>query len=410
MDFTWWWKCAMLFGVLKSTAAWNILSIFKSCTLSQDYKIFDCTNVIIGSLKINDLPAKSKEIEKLSLVNTHLKTLEANVFDSVPNLFYLNMSNNLLINLDYNLFNNLKELRILDLTNNKLNSLHDERIFKSQEKLSQLLISNNELITLDYNVLSPLTSITSLALTGNPFLCNCQLRLTMIWCRNRCLDTDATCEYPSMYKGHPWSVINSSEICSVTETKNKVNLSEYIPATERNAGKPTTEWNSGETAAGEWNGGTSMAVKIIYVCVTVLLLFVAAFTLAFCWRKFKYSTGREDTGDSVKHESNLSEDNYYTDIEISQNMISLSLPPVLPKRPSTNDISSKGQLQRSNEPEMYNYAQFDLAHPDTVIAAEEYSSSGTCSKNSELPPENNISYTAGQLGTYMSYRNNLYMQ
>lgn len=225
----------------------------------------------MSSLKINDIPAQSKEIQGLILVNSHIETLEANVFDSVPNLLYLNMSNNLLINLDYNLFSNLKELRILDLTKNKLNSLHDERLFKSQEKLSQLLLSNNELTMIDTSVLSPLTSLNSLALTGNPFNCNCQLRLVMIWCENRGLDTDATCEYPSKYKGYSWSVTNSSEICSVTETTDKVNLSEYTP---------TTEWNSEETAANKWNGGTSMAVKITYVCVVVLLLCVVAFISA----------------------------------------------------------------------------------------------------------------------------------
>jgi hypothetical protein len=399
MDCKWWWKCAMLFGVLKSTAACNIRSLFKSCTYSSDYKTFNCTNVGLGSLKIIDVPAESKAIQRLILVNTQLETLEANVFNSVPNLIYLNMSNNVIRNLDYNLFSNLKELRILDLTNNKLNSLHDDRLFKSQEKLSQLLLANNELTTLDISVLSPLISINSLVLTGNPFNCNCQLRLIMIWCGNRGLDTDATCEYPSKYKGYSWSVTNSSEICSVTETTNKVNLSVYMP---------TTEWNSGETAADEWNGGTSMAVKIVYVCVAVLLLCVVAFVLAYYWRKFKYSTGREDTGDSVKYETNLSEEYYYTDIQLSENIIPPSPPPVLPKRLSTNKISSKGERQRSNEPEIYNYAECKLEQSDTVTASEGYSSPGKCSKNSELPPES-ISHT-GHLCTDMLHRNTLYVR
>jgi hypothetical protein len=354
----------------------------------------------VGSLKISHIPAQSKEIQWLILVNTHLETIEANVFDSVPNLLHLNMSNNLLRDLDYNLFSNLTELRILDLTNNKLNSLHDERLFKSQEKLSQLLLANNELIVIDISVLSPLISLNSLALTGNPFICNCQLRLVMILCGNRGLDTDATCEYPSKYKGYSWSVTNLSEICSVTETANKVNTSEYMP---------TTEWNSGETTADEWNGGISMAVKIGYVFVTVLLLCVAAFILAYCWRKFKYSTERKDTEDSVKHEANLSEDYYYTDVELSPNMIPFCPPPVLPKRLSTNIISSKGERERSDEPEMYNYAECELEQPHTVTVPEECSNSAKRSKNSELPSEN-ITYPAGQLGTDMLHRNTLYVQ
>ncbi|XP_023713515.1 SLIT and NTRK-like protein 4 isoform X1 [Cryptotermes secundus] len=396
MDFKWLWKCAILFGVLKSTAACNVLSLFKSCTHSQDYKIFNCTNVRVGSFKMKYIPAQSKEIQRLILVNTQLEMLEADVFDSVPNLLYLNMSINLLRKLDYNLFSNLKELRILDLTNNKLNSLHDERLFRSQIKLSQLLLANNELTTLDISVLRPLTSINLLALTGNPFNCNCQLRLVIIWCGNRGLDTDATCEYPSKYRGYSWSVTNSSEMCIVTDATNTVNLSEFMP---------TTEWNSGETTADEWNGGTSMAVQIIYVCVVVLLLCVAAFILAYCWRKFKYSTGNVVTGDPVKHETNLSEEYYYTEIDLSQNMIPTSPPPDLPKRLSTNKVSSKGERQRSNETEVYNYAEYKLEHSDTVTT----SSPGKCSKNSELPPEN-ISHTAGHLGTDMLHRNTLYIQ
>jgi hypothetical protein len=350
-------------------------------------------------LKINDIPTHVKGIQWLILVNTHLETLQASVFDSVLHLLHLNLSNNLLRTLDYNLFSNLIELRILDLTNNKLNSLHDERLFKSQAKLLQLLLANNELTTLDISVLNPLISINSLVLTGNKFNCNCQLRLVMIWCGNRGLDADVTCEYPSKYKGHSWSVTNSSEICAVTETTNKVSLNEYVPTTARDVA---------ERAVDEWHSGTSMAVQTVYVCVPVLLLCVAAFTVAACWRKFKRSTARQDKGDSIKLETNLGDENYYTDIELSQNMAPLSLPPVPPKRMSTNKISSKGQGQRGTEPETYDYVDFDSEHQDTVTVSECCSSSGKSSKTHEAPPED-TSHTAEQLGTEMLHRNSLYV-
>jgi hypothetical protein len=107
-------------GVLKSSAACTrkMLSSFNDCRFSQDYKIFNCTNVRVGSLKMNDIPAQSGDLQRLILVNTNIETLEANVFHRVPNLVYLNMSSNLLRKLNYNLFSNLKKLQILDLTKN----------------------------------------------------------------------------------------------------------------------------------------------------------------------------------------------------------------------------------------------------------------------------------------------------
>lgn len=98
----------------------------------------------------------------------------------------------------------------------------------------------------------------------------------------------------------------------------------------------------------------------------------------------------------MKYEANLTEEYYYTDIELSPDTISFSLPPVLPKHPSTNIISSKGEPQRSNEPELYNYAECELERPDSMTA-------------SELPAEN-ISHATGQLGTDVLHRNTLYVR
>jgi hypothetical protein len=222
----------------------------------------------------------------------------------------------------------------------------------------------------------------------------------MIWCGSRGLDTDVTCEFPSKYKGHSWSVTNSSEICAVTETTNKVSLNEYVPTTARDVA---------ETAPDEWYSESSMAVQTVYVCVSVLVLCVAGFAAAICWRRFKRSTGRQDTGDSIKLENNLSDDNYYTDIELSQNMTHLSLPSVLPKRMPTDKISSRGQGQRGNEPEIYDYVELDSGRQDTVTVSECCSSSGRSWKKHEARPEG-ISHTAEQYGTEVLHTNSLYIQ
>lgn len=142
------------------------------------------------------------------------------------------------------MFCSLTPLQILCRTNNKFKSLHDERLFKSQQNLSSLILANNELTTPVFGVLSPLKFVSVLVLPGNPFDCNCQLSLAMDWCRDKGLDTKATCELRRKYPGYPWPMLDTSEICKVTETEREVNLNEYDSTTLRSAGEQTiAEWN-----------------------------------------------------------------------------------------------------------------------------------------------------------------------
>ena len=132
----------------------------------------------------------------------------------------------------------------MDRTKNKFKSLRDERLFKSQQNLSSLLPANNELTTPVVGVLNPLKFIGVLVLSGNPFGCNCQLSLAMDWCRDKGLDTKATCKLRCKYPGSPWSMLDTSEICKVTQTEIEVNLNEYDSTADRSAGEQTiAEWN-----------------------------------------------------------------------------------------------------------------------------------------------------------------------
>jgi hypothetical protein len=398
MVFIWWWKYFVFVGAMTTAAACRKTYTYKykskNCIYFAHNKTFDCADVTLKTLETSHLQSHSREIKHLLLGNTQLRKLEANVFSFVPELLSLNMSNNDLKVLEFPVFRNLTQLQIIDLTNNKLKSLHDELLFESQGNLLTLLLQKNKLTTLDFAVLNPLRSITVLVLTGNPFVCNCQLILTMNWCREKGLDTKAVCELPRTYSGKSWSVLNTSELCQVTQMENEANQTEYASTTERISEDPTTA---------KWNGGTSVKMITIYTCVTIIVL-CAGGTSFYCWRKCR----QEGTCKTIQSKNNLidsSNTDYYTNIDPHfQNVNRISSPPVLPRRPLVSGTRSKGQLQRSNGKELYSYAEYNVAQHNNLT------SSGQSSNISESPPKNNILSATEQDVAYSLYSNGLYIQ
>jgi len=247
---------------------------FTYCRYYDVTKTVNCSNINIGSLQVQDPSVDSVKVECLHLRSSRLTTLEADVFTSVPKVWYLDISNNFLETLDYRLFRKLKRLLHLDLTDNKLISLHDERLFKAQGRLSSLLLGNNKLNSLNVIVLRPLKSIRVLKLTGNPFVCNCELRLTMLWCTERDLDTNATCKHPPTFTASPWSVLNSSDICDTvrtsivdtSETGMTLKETEEMPTTEKNAKVSITEGNAELSTEG--NGEVPTTDEIAEISTT----------------------------------------------------------------------------------------------------------------------------------------------
>jgi hypothetical protein len=188
---------------------------FTFCKYHDVTKTVNCSNINIGTMQIQNVSVDSLKVERLHLKNASLTMLEANVFRSVPKLWYLDISNNFLETLDYRLFSKLTKLLQLDLTNNRLTSLRDERLFKSQARLSTLLLGNNEIRVLDLVVIIPLNSIRVLNLTGNPFICSSEFSQLELWWTERVLDTGATCTHAN---ASSWSSLNSSGIYDRTYT------------------------------------------------------------------------------------------------------------------------------------------------------------------------------------------------
>jgi hypothetical protein len=214
----------------------------------------------MGILKARPYPEEYTTFSDISLRNTSLTDLEGNVFDNMTNLKSLYMSNNLLETLDYRLFSKLKNLKYLDLRNNSLVNLSDRRLFKSQRSLLSLLLAHNNLTLLHVTVLSPLKSLKILDLYNNPFVCECQLHPTFVWCERRRLETHATCQFPAVYTESPWTVL---ELQNCTEST--------LPVASSHSTSPTIFSDSTFLISG--------------ICVIVLLvcMFFAVFVF---WRKF----------------------------------------------------------------------------------------------------------------------------
>jgi Leucine-rich repeat (LRR) protein len=233
---------------------------FYSCKRYLKFSL-DCSNIYLGALKTRPYTPEYTKFSDVNLKNTSLVYLEGDVFDQMTNLKSLYMNNNLLETLDYRLFSKLKNLMHLDLRNNRLISLSSKRIFRFQKRLVHLLLGDNQLTTLDMNVLSPLKSLKVLDLSDNPFLCDCHLHPTFLWCEYRLLETNASCQFPEFYTGSPWTVL---ELQNCTESAPLVSSSQ-------------------STAPDIFNDRTLLFSGI---CVIVVLVCLCLVVSAFCWRKF----------------------------------------------------------------------------------------------------------------------------
>jgi hypothetical protein len=139
--------------------------------------------------------------------------VKRDVFHHVEKLECLVLSDNLISLLDEDVFSNLKSLQLLDLSFNRLSKL-PERLFASQDHLETLLLQGNQLHTISVPLLTPLISITSLDLSNNHFFCDCELRLAMFWCKERMLDTKATCQNQVSGNISQWTQLEFVNNCS----------------------------------------------------------------------------------------------------------------------------------------------------------------------------------------------------
>jgi len=211
----WLWTTRLCFGMLSDVRC-------KFALLDRA----ECGNMNLGTLDPDRYPVNKPSLVYLDLDNNGLVALDARVFQRVTRLRTLILRNNMLQILPNSLFSNLYTLEELDLRSNRLVSLTDERLFRSQNLLTSLDLSYNKLITIRQQVLLPLQNIQILNLAYNPFMCDCELRLTMMWCDLHDIDTLATCGSPCVYSGLSWKLLNAADICKNIKIPNVLNTTD----------------------------------------------------------------------------------------------------------------------------------------------------------------------------------------
>lgn len=205
---------------LLSTAA--VTHHYEGCWVSGFYSSnrrtltnYSCTYQDFGVLSIENLDPNRTYIDviNLSLAKNKIRDVKRDVFNHLAKLKVLVLCDNSIRLLDEDVFSNLKLLQLLDLSFNLLFTLPD-RLFSSQDRLEKLLLQGNKLHAISVPLLTPLRSITSLNLSNNQLLCDCELRFAMFWCKERLLDTAATCENQVSGYISQWTQLEFVNNCS----------------------------------------------------------------------------------------------------------------------------------------------------------------------------------------------------
>jgi len=226
----------------------------------------ECGNMDLGTAHPDRYPVNLSSLVYLDLDNSGIFALDTGVFRRVTRLRTLILRNNMLQILPHSLFSDLYELEDLDLRSNKLVSLTDERLFRSQNSLRILDLSYNKLITIRQQVVLPLQNVQILNLTYNPFICDCELRLTMMWCDLRDIDTLATCGSPCVYSGLSWTLLKAADSCKNMQIPNVLNTTDGATMLEMQQNK------------------YEITLLIAGICVALILIWCSVVGL-YVWKK-----------------------------------------------------------------------------------------------------------------------------
>ncbi|XP_070768778.1 trophoblast glycoprotein [Enoplosus armatus] len=241
-------------------------------SLPTNTKVLFVTGNSISHISVDSFPVRLEQLTDLYLSGNEMESVDAKVFDNLPNLVRLDLSNNKIQNFSERAFpdnntvqalnlsrsfhnhssldvvlgvlqsGNLLQLTALDLSNNDLVILPDD-IFASLSNLVNLSLQNSSIISIQNGTLKapPLRdldlrdntlrdlSATTLAafglkpglrvrLAGNPWRCDCFIEDMLLWLKNSTQVDDMqnlTCADPKGLRRQPLLQVEQSQLkCS----------------------------------------------------------------------------------------------------------------------------------------------------------------------------------------------------
>lgn len=241
-------------------------------SLPANTKFLFVTGNNISRLSVDSFPGPLEQLTDLYLSGNELESVDAKVFDNLPNLVRLDLSNNNIqtfserafphnnmvqaLNLSGSLHNhsfmdvalsvlqrgNLLQLTVLDLSNNDI-VVPPDNMFSSLTSLVNLSLQNSSIISILNDTLKvpplrdldlrdnslkdlPTTALAEFSLkpglriwlAGNPWRCDCFIEDTLLWLKNSTQVVDVqnlTCADPEGLRRQPLLQIEQSQLkCS----------------------------------------------------------------------------------------------------------------------------------------------------------------------------------------------------
>lgn len=241
-------------------------------SLPANTKFLFVTGNNISRLSVDSFPGPLEQLTDLYLSGNELESVDAEVFDNLPNLVRLDLSNNNIqtfserafpqnnmvqaLNLSGSLHNhsfmdvalsvlqkgNLLQLTVLDLSNNDI-VVPPDNMFSNLTSLVNLSLQNSSIISILNDTLKvpplrdldlrdnslkdlPTTALAEFSLksglrirlAGNPWRCDCFIEDTLLWLKNSTQVVDVqnlTCADPEGLRRQPLLQIEQSQLkCS----------------------------------------------------------------------------------------------------------------------------------------------------------------------------------------------------